>query len=138
MPGGLSIRSSATAWTVARCRLRLPSSLRIAGRTNTSNDTSALTGLPGRQKIGTRSPRWPKPCGLPGCMATWVNSTVPELGQRLLDHVEGAHADAAGGDQEVGAQQLALEHVEQLGVVVGHDADAAGVGAGVLAAAAIR
>ena len=57
-PAGRAVgrASSAIACTVARWSWRLPSSLRIAGRTNTSNDTSALTGLPGRQKIGTSLP----------------------------------------------------------------------------------
>ena len=49
----------------------------MAGRTKASNDTRLLTGLPGRQKIGTLSPRCPKPCGLPGCIAMRENSTVP-------------------------------------------------------------
>ena len=37
-----------------------------------------LTGLPGSAKIGVLSgPMVPKPCGLPGCMATCSNRTVP-------------------------------------------------------------
>jgi hypothetical protein len=39
---------------------------------------NAETGLPGRVKIGVSSgPITPKPWGIPGCMATLVNSTVP-------------------------------------------------------------
>ena len=59
-------------------RLDAPSILRITGRTKTSKETYALTGLPGSVKIGVESgPITPKPCGLPGCIATWSNSTVP-------------------------------------------------------------
>ena len=47
---------------------------RSAGRTNTSNDTSALTGLPGTVTIGVPATR-PAPCGMPGCIATLTNST---------------------------------------------------------------
>ena len=55
-----------------------PSIRRSAGRTKTSNDTYALTGLPGSVKIGVASgPTVPKPCGMPGCIATLSNSTVP-------------------------------------------------------------
>ena len=47
----------------------------------TSKDTSALTGFPGSVMIGTRRPReegkWPHPWGMPGCIATFTNSTVP-------------------------------------------------------------
>ena len=38
------------------------------------------------------SPTVPKPCGLPGCIATPPNQTVPERRERLLDHVVVAHA----------------------------------------------
>ena len=55
-----------------------PASSRSAGRTNTSNETYADTGLPGSANSGVSSgPIVPKPCGIPGCMATRVNSTVP-------------------------------------------------------------
>ena len=57
---------------------------------------------------------------------------MPEFGQRLLHNVERTHRHAAGGDQQVGAQQLALEDVEQLRVVVGDDPVAPRVGAGIL------
>ena len=51
---------------------------RIAGSTNTSNETYDETGLPGSVKIGVASsPTNPKPCGLPGCIATSPNETVP-------------------------------------------------------------
>ena len=55
-----------------------PVSLCNAGTTNISKETYAETGLPGRVKIGVASsPTTPKPCGLPGCIATSRNSTVP-------------------------------------------------------------
>ena len=54
-----------------------------------------------------------------------------QFAQGLLDHVVRAHAHAAAGDDDVRAQQLRLEHVHQLGVVVGDDADPVGLGAGV-------
>jgi hypothetical protein len=55
---------------------RTPESARRTGRTKTSNDTIELTGLPGSVKIGTPS-IVPKPCGIPGCIATLANRTVP-------------------------------------------------------------
>ena len=106
--------------------------MRIAGRTKTSKDTSALTGLPGSPKNGTRPrPSVPKPCGMPGCIATRSKSHGAEFGQRLLDHVVRPGADPAAGDEDVGPQQLALEHVEQPALVVGHDPDPVDVGSGV-------
>ena len=57
---------------------KLPIIRRIAGSTNTSKEMYDETGLPGSVKIGvSSSPTVPKPCGLPGCIATSVNSTVP-------------------------------------------------------------
>ena len=51
---------------------------RSTGRTKTSKETYAETGLPGSVKIGVRSgPSVPWPWGIPGCIATLVNSTVP-------------------------------------------------------------
>ena len=51
---------------------------RSTGRTNISNETKADTGLPGSVKIGVLSgPIVPKPCGIPGCIATRSNETVP-------------------------------------------------------------
>ena len=62
-----------------------PISLRITGRTKASNETKALTGLPGSMIIGVRSsPIRPKPCGLPGCIATEVNSQAPSSGITCL------------------------------------------------------
>ena len=52
----------------------------------------------------------PKPCGLPGLHRHLVEGhRSPPRRQHLLDRVVGAGADPAGGDDRVGAQQLALE-----------------------------
>ena len=86
----------------------------MTGRTNSSKETYELTGLPGSASSGVRSgPIGPKPCGLPGCIASRRNSTRPspivDAGQRLLDDVVRADADAAAGDQDVGADELVLD-----------------------------
>ena len=57
-----------------------PISVRIAGSTNTSKEMYDDTELPGSVTIGTfvsggPSPSSPKPCGLPGCIATGPNHT---------------------------------------------------------------
>ena len=55
-----------------------PSSGGCAGTANTSNETYDETGLPGSVRIGVASsPTKPNPCGLPGCIATSPNDTVP-------------------------------------------------------------
>src|SRR5207302_274505 len=59
--------SSTHTGTVRRNGSRWPSSRRIAGRTNSSNVTIVLTGLPGNPIHGVRSSR-PKPSGAPGRM----------------------------------------------------------------------
>jgi hypothetical protein len=51
---GLVIGSPHTAVAAGRSRSRRPCSIRRAGRTNTSKDTNADTGLPGRPNTGTR------------------------------------------------------------------------------------
>ena len=80
MPAGEVIASVATAVTRGRSSGSAPSIRRSAGRTNTSKLTSADTGLPGRPKTGVLSgPIVPKPCGIPGCMPTLSNCTVPTL-----------------------------------------------------------
>jgi hypothetical protein len=57
----------------------------MTGRTNISNDTNELTGLPGSVKIGVwSSPTLPNPCGMPGCMATLPNHTVPSADSTSL------------------------------------------------------
>ena len=51
----------------------------MAGRTKSRNETNALTGLPGRVKTGVPpKPIRPKPCGMPGCMATLRNLMANE------------------------------------------------------------
>src|SRR5699024_243902 len=50
----------------------LPTASSRSGRSRTTNETSALTGLPGRQTTGvSRQPA--RPCGPPGCIATGPN-----------------------------------------------------------------
>ena len=85
----------------------------------TSNDTSALTGLPGSVMIGCAADRVPAPCGMPGCIATLTNSTPPP--KRVLDDFVGARADPAGGDDQVGVAGVRSEHrAELVDVVAGH------------------
>ena len=86
-----------------------PSACGCAGSTNTSKETYDDTGLPGSVKIGVpSSPTMPKPCGLPGCIATPPNRHRAEPAQHLLDHVVVALADPAAGDDQVGAHQLVV------------------------------
>ena len=72
-----------TAWvsvasTVGRAYGSRPIIRRSAGSTNISKEMNDETGLPGSVKIGvSSSPTTPKPWGLPGCMATPPNHTVP-------------------------------------------------------------
>src|SRR5664280_313408 len=55
-----------------------PMSCRIAGFTNASHATNALTGSPGTMMTGTSSsPRRPKPCQPPGSTATSATSYGP-------------------------------------------------------------
>ena len=67
-------------------------------------------------------PMVPKPWGIPGCMATFSNVTVPSLRQHLFDDVVRTRADATGRDDEVGADQLVLDRVHQQPWVVADDA----------------
>ena len=78
LPGGDVSASVVMARTRGRSTGVAPSIVRSAGRTKASKLTSALTGLPGRPKTGVESgPMVPKPCGIPGCIATLSNRTVP-------------------------------------------------------------
>src|SRR3712207_7014961 len=45
----------------------------------------------------------------------------PQRREGLLDHLVGAHADAAAGDEQVGCRQLAAHGAEELVDVVGHE-----------------
>jgi hypothetical protein len=55
-----------------------PIAARSGPRRKTSNETSALTGLPGSVMIGVPVPATrPAPWGMPGCIATFTNSTSP-------------------------------------------------------------
>ena len=92
-------------------------SRRSAGRTNTSNDTYEDTGLPGSAKSGTRrSPTRPKPCGLPGCIATWTKST-PWSRNDSFDVVR-PHAHPAAGDDDVDVVRQLGDRREDGGRVV--------------------
>ena len=103
-PAATSSHAGHRAAPAAAEQRRARPASRSAGRTNTSNDTNELTGLPGSVKIGVPSaPTVPKPCGIPGCIATLSNRTVPRRGQHLLHRVVGAGAHAAAGDDQVGA-----------------------------------
>jgi hypothetical protein len=53
-----------------------PIAVRNGARMNTSNDTNALTGLPGSVMMGVPFTA-PAPCGMPGRMATLTKSTSP-------------------------------------------------------------
>src|SRR5919202_902995 len=75
-PAGADHPTVAAASTRGRCHPSTPSTARRAGRTNTSNDTIELTGLPGSVKTGV-PPIVPNPCGMPGCIATLSKRTVP-------------------------------------------------------------
>ncbi len=69
------------ARTLGRLTSARPMSARIAGRTNSSKETYEDTGLPGRASRGVWSgPTVPKPCGLPGCIASLRKSIRPPSG----------------------------------------------------------
>ena len=106
-------RSAARAPSAGAAARRRASAATPAARTPRTT-RSALTGLPGRPKNGVLSgPMMPKPCGMPGCIATLLELHRAEPAERFLDDVVGADADAAAGDDEVGADQLVLERVDQ-------------------------
>src|SRR5690606_35952483 len=67
-PAGLLHELPAVARMTRLRTLARPCSASSAGRTNASNDTNTLTGLPGRVKTGVPSTQRPKPWGLPGCI----------------------------------------------------------------------
>ena len=58
------------------------------------------------------------PCGIPGCCATLTNSTSPEALKHRLHRVEGAHAHAAAGHDDVGLAERGVENGAELGVDV--------------------
>ena len=71
-------------------------------------------GCPGSVMIGVCSSKTrPKPCGLPGCIATSIELDRAERRQRLLDDVLLALADAAARHDEVGADELLGEHLAE-------------------------
>jgi hypothetical protein len=60
-----------------------------------------------------------------------TNSTVPSP-EGVLDHLVGAGADAAAGDQQVRRRQLGAHGGEELVDVVGHEVQPARLAAGLL------
>ena len=102
--------SAAGPGEVGRLSGERPIIRRRAGRRRRGTRRRTLTGLPGRVNTGTlSSPSTPKPCGMPGRIATLSNSHGPSRDSDLLDGVEGAHRHPAGRDDRVGAAELALE-----------------------------
>ena len=84
-PSGAFQSWAATAVTIDVSCCRRPAINRNAGATNTSNETMALTGFPGRVKTGMAAPpRTPKPCGMPGCIATLSKRIVATLDSTSL------------------------------------------------------
>src|SRR4051794_26815663 len=137
------------ACTVRRESWRLPSISRMAGRTKTSKATSAATRSPGVQMTGGSSrPSRPEPRagpgghgpagdaddgdvagpqraeagGGPGVLRPRRKPHEPERGARLLHHVDPAAGEGAGDQDEVAAQQLALQHLGQPALVRREDA----------------
>ncbi len=80
---------------------------------NTSKDTSALTGLPGSVMIGVPSDNRPAPCGMPGLHGDLDELDRPTA-EGVLDHLVGAGAHAAGGDDQVGLPGMPVEHRAEL------------------------
>src|SRR5690606_31735927 len=74
-PIGLDHPPTAAALRTGRRTSVLPCNAKRAGRTNASNATNTLTGLPGSAKIGVPSRHAPNPWGFPGCMRTGPNHT---------------------------------------------------------------
>src|SRR4051794_23527099 len=117
--------------TTGRSGCGWPSAARNAGRTNTSNDTSELTGLPGSVTTGTPPSSLPAPCGPPGCIATLPKVTprpaaprpplprgAPPPRQCVLHDLVRACAHPAGGQHQVHADRPLGEHGEELRDVV--------------------
>ena len=73
----------------------------------------------------------PKPCGIPGCIATLRKVIVPSRPSvSLTTSCQAAHADPAAGHQEVGPEQLILDRGQHLQRVVGDGTVAEGQAAG--------
>ena len=83
--------------------------------------------------IGVASgPITPWPWASPGAIARWSKSTRADPGQHVADDGVGALAGATGRDDEVGADELVLDRVDQPARIVRDDADAEGDRAGLL------
>ena len=126
LPRGERRSSARAAWIRRRCASS-PIALRRGGRTKISNDTCALTGLPGSVTIGTVVPvalvYRPLPWGMPGCIATLRKST-PWPVKSVLDHLVGAGADTSRGEDQIdggGAVDHLVEPCPELSDVVGDE-----------------
>ena len=83
-PGAFETGSSSVPRSVSRNSRRWPASRRIAGRTNSSNVTKPLTGLPGSPNRTPPSVARPNANGLPGWTATRHRSTLPMASKAIL------------------------------------------------------
>jgi hypothetical protein len=81
------------------------------GATKRQSDTDALAGFPGSMKTAMPDgPAVPKPCGMPGCMATSRKVFVPRFCMGSLDDILlAAHAHPAAGDQHAGARHRLVD-----------------------------
>ena len=116
--GASAATASATrTGTVRRNGRRCPAIFRIAGRTNSSNVTMVLTGLPGRPIHGTPAASR-SPTGAPGririfqkrCSAPMASEHAPQI-------VVLADADAGRGHQQVGVERARQVLSQALGGV---------------------
>ena len=109
-----------------------PRAARSTGRTNTSKDTCELTGFPGSATTPTPSTR---PHALrPARLHRDLDELDAPAAEALLDHLVGARADPARGEDEVdgAGRQALVEHAVQVRDVVGHEPQQLGDASGVL------
>ncbi len=97
-----------------------PPSSSSAARANTSKVTMVEAGLPGSPKK-KRSRARPKTSGWPGWMSTRSKkNSAPQCRQRLFHYVVLARGDAAGEQQQVGAEALFDDFARVLDSVARH------------------
>ena len=119
------------AGTVGREYGVRPIILRIAGSTNSSKEMYDDTGLPGSVKIGVRSsPTWPKPCGLPGCIADRPEPHVPSGRSASLTTSKSPWETPPLVTTMSARTSWSCERVEEGARLVGDDADPVGDRAG--------
>src|SRR5690606_22510123 len=87
-----------------------PASLRSIGRANTSNETIALTGLPGKLSTGTPSTTV-SPCGPPGCTATGPN--CPPIGSSTSLTTSKSPLDTPPVVNTTSAERVAADRVRR-------------------------